>query len=77
MKDGIFPITEREADILHDLKWQSGCGWRDEWDWWPRDHDHTAAEDEAVRLTLVRHVLSIREAVRAAEDLAQRVLSAQ
>ena len=77
MKDGIFPITEREADILHDLKWQSGFGWREEWDWWPHDREHESTMDEAVRLTLVRHVLSIRASVRAAEDLARRVLSTQ
>jgi hypothetical protein len=77
MDAGIFPITEREAAVLHDLKWQSGFGWRDEWDWWPHDQDHTAADDESVRLMLIRHVLSIRASVRAAEDLALRVLSTQ
>ena len=75
MSQGIFPITDREAAILHDLKWQSGFGWRDEWDWWPHDMEHEFAEEEAVRLRLVRHVLSIRAAVAAGEDLARRVLS--
>ena len=75
MSQGIFPITEREAYILHDLKWQSGFGWRDEWDWWPHDMDCSVAEEEVVRLRLVRHVLSIRAAVTAGEDLAKRVLS--
>lgn len=75
MEDGIFPLTEREAAVLHDLKWQSGFGWREEWDWWPHDMSVEAAEDETVRLRLVHHVTSIRAAVAAAEELAKRVLA--
>lgn len=75
MSDGIFPITEREAAVLHDLKWQSGFGWRDEWDWWPSGMPHEATEYEAVRMRLVRDVLGIRAAVAAAEELARKVLS--
>jgi hypothetical protein len=73
MADGIFPISDREANILHDLGWNSGFGWRDEWDWW-RDKDPDADE---TRIDLVRHVIAIREAVAAGEQLAKKILSTE
>ena len=72
--NGIFPITEREAAVLHDLKWSSGFGWRSEWDWWQGD-DHETANSDETRLKLVHHVVTIRAAVASAETLAKDMIN--
>jgi len=57
---GIFPITKRESEVLHDLGWQSGFGWKDEWDWWPQDAPHSETDNPTVRARLVEHITMIR-----------------
>jgi hypothetical protein len=73
----IFPISDREADLLHELGWNSGFGWRTEWDWWHRSKEIDQRDDDANRLLLMRHVLFIRAAVKAAEDHAKRMLKSE
>lgn len=77
MSDRVFPISEREADILHDLGWNSGFGWRDCWDWWHADNDIASSESDETKLRLMSHLVAIRAAVAAAEQLAANILRTQ
>jgi hypothetical protein len=59
--EGIFPISDEEADALHARGWNSGYGWATEWDWW---------KDESSQLDSTRHDLCVAlTAIRTARPL--------
>lgn len=59
--DGLFPISESESRILHELGWNSGYGWQNEWDWWFLNNPLDSRDDEETKLALIRHIAHIRE----------------
>ena len=74
LEKGLFPISQREASILHDLGWHSGFGWDREFDWWHGDDPSESADSEETQLKLVRHVTVIREAFAVGEQMAKQAL---
>ena len=75
MSEGVFPIERHEASLLHDLGWQSGFGWKDEWDWWPSGGTLEDRDDLDVRCRFVKHLLLIREARKAADSVAAAIIA--
>ena len=72
---GIFPLQDREISILHDLGWNSGFGYRDEWDWWRGDAEpYRDPDNDTTRLLLMRHVLIIRATLDAASEISKKIL---
>lgn len=71
--DGIFPITESEADVLHDMGWSSGYAWATEWDWWKSsmdvDQKMASREWDVTKRDLYADLIAIRKARQAADDL--------
>ena len=69
--DRIFPIEEHESEILHQLGWSSGYGWRDEWDWWrtalPDDKQMESRDWESTKELLLRHITILRRARKEAD----------
>lgn len=82
---GVFPITEKEAAMLHDLGWSSGYGWATEWDWWrtafAEDNNDInvvmeSREWEETRKHLVANLVFIRVVEEEAMALVRRLLNA-
>lgn len=72
-QDGIFPITQSEAALLHDMGWSSGYGWDTEWDWWRSNLTGTIAlasrDTDQNKFELVRYVTAIRRAREEADKI--------
>jgi hypothetical protein len=80
MTDGIFPITESEADVLHDMGWRSGYAWATEWDWWKSstdtDQQMVSRDWDETKQNLYAALIVIRTARLAADDLVKKHMSA-
>jgi|18_taG_2_1085343.scaffolds.fasta_scaffold29835_4 hypothetical protein len=72
-QEGVFPISDCESDVLHDLGWCSGFGWKEEWDWWHVDtpeEQHMESRDwDTTKLRLYEHIASIRQARKQADSI--------
>lgn len=72
-QETIFPISDSEAAVLHEMGWSSGFGWDTEWDWWrsgtPHDEAMESRDKTSTQLHLIRCVFGIRAARREAEKI--------
>ncbi|MCG8670228.1 MAG: hypothetical protein MI867_12495 [Pseudomonadales bacterium] len=59
--NGIFPIAELEAEVLHSLGWASGYGWENNFDWWLDGDGWESAKLEETKFKLIRHIMIIRQ----------------
>lgn len=66
--EGMFPITAKERDFLHDLGWQSGYGWENEWDWWFLNADFDRRDSIAIQCQFIEAVATLRKTLEIAEN---------
>lgn len=57
----IFPITQEEADLLHNLGWNSGYAWESNFDWWFKNDPCETSERTKTQMMLMEHIVTIRE----------------
>lgn len=74
---GIFPVTDQEAEMLHDLGWSSGYGWENELDWWKGEYRFTecAHEDDEVKAQFLNDLFLIRAAQKRAMEIVRGIVS--
>lgn len=66
--EGVFPIAESEAAVLHQLGWESGLGWETEWDWWLNGEPIDTRDHYDTRVSLAQTVIIIRRARDIADE---------